>query len=127
MALESEPGDVVILTESLWHASFGGKAGRRMFTLNYLAQPTTAEHVESVRRWYEMNLRYMKEQQFSPRDWIYGEAFAAVTDLRCRRRQSTRKTKIPHLDKRKTSLEPDAMRAKPESTDAERPWGWNKG
>ena len=41
--------------------------------------------------------------------------------------EAVEEPKIPHLDKRKTSLEPDAMRAKPESTDAERPWGWNKG
>ena len=75
VALESNPGDVVIFTESLWHGSFGGKTGRRMFTLNFLAQPTTEEHMKSVRRWYEMDLELMKEQQFSSKNWIYGEDF----------------------------------------------------
>ena len=75
VALESEPGDIVVFTESLWHSSFGGKTGRQMFTLNFLASPTTEQHLESVRRYYEMDLELMKEQQFSSRDWIYGEDF----------------------------------------------------
>ena len=35
-AIESEPGDVVCFSHQLWHASFGGGSGRRMFTLNFL-------------------------------------------------------------------------------------------
>lgn len=35
-AIESEPGDVVFFSHQLWHASFGGCRGRRMFTLNFL-------------------------------------------------------------------------------------------
>ncbi len=34
-AIESEPGDVVFFSHQLWHASFGGASGRRMFTLNF--------------------------------------------------------------------------------------------
>ena len=34
-AIESQPGDVVFFSYQLWHASFGGRSGRRMFTLNY--------------------------------------------------------------------------------------------
>ena len=34
-AIESEPGDAVFFSHMLWHASFGGRAGRRMFTVNY--------------------------------------------------------------------------------------------
>lgn len=34
-SIESEPGDAVFFSVQLWHAAFGGKAGRRMFTLNY--------------------------------------------------------------------------------------------
>ena len=33
--IESEPGDVVFFSHQMWHSSFGGKAGRRMFTLNF--------------------------------------------------------------------------------------------
>ena len=34
MALETEPGDVVIFNHDLYHASFGGGKRRRMFTMN---------------------------------------------------------------------------------------------
>jgi Phytanoyl-CoA dioxygenase (PhyH) len=34
VALESQPGDVVAFNHNLMHASFGGSARRRMFTLN---------------------------------------------------------------------------------------------
>ena len=37
VALESQPGDAVFFSHQLWHAAFGGRAGRRMFTLNYMA------------------------------------------------------------------------------------------
>ncbi len=47
-ALESEPGDVVFTSENLWHASFGGRPGRRMFNMNYYENPTTAEQVQHV-------------------------------------------------------------------------------
>ena len=38
-ALESNPGDVVFFSHQLWHASFGGRSGRRMFTLNFMSSP----------------------------------------------------------------------------------------
>ena len=34
-AIESQPGDAVFFNHMLWHSSFGGRAGRRMFTLNF--------------------------------------------------------------------------------------------
>jgi len=33
--IESEPGDAVFFSHQMWHSTFGGKAGRRMFTLNF--------------------------------------------------------------------------------------------
>lgn len=37
-AIESQPGDVVFFSHQLWHASFGGRVGRRMFTLNFRSE-----------------------------------------------------------------------------------------
>ena len=34
-ALESDPGDVVFFSHQMWHASFGGRNGRRMISLNF--------------------------------------------------------------------------------------------
>ena len=33
--IKSEPGDAVFFSHQLWHSSFGGAVGRRMFTLNF--------------------------------------------------------------------------------------------
>ena len=40
-AAESQPGDVVMFDENLYHASFGGKTGRRMFTMCYANIPAS--------------------------------------------------------------------------------------
>ena len=38
--IESEPGDAVFFSHQMWHSSFGGKVGRRMFTLNFRSAQT---------------------------------------------------------------------------------------
>ena len=38
--IESEPGDAVFFSHQLWHASFGGRVGRLMFTLNFRSAET---------------------------------------------------------------------------------------
>jgi hypothetical protein len=75
MAVESDRGDVLIFTEAVWHGSFGGRTGRRMFTLNFMAKPETREQFEYVKALYKGDLEFMKEQQHTQRDWIYGEEF----------------------------------------------------
>ena len=37
--LESSPGDIVAFDHRLWHSSWGGKPGRRMFTFNWVRYP----------------------------------------------------------------------------------------
>ena len=49
-AVESRPGDVVLFDQHLYHGSFGGHVGRRMFTLNYYTAPQTAEAAAVFRR-----------------------------------------------------------------------------
>ena len=41
VALETQPGDLVLFTHNLKHASFGGSKRRRMFVLNLQAYPHT--------------------------------------------------------------------------------------
>ena len=50
--VESEPGDVVFFNQTIWHASFGGRAGRRMLALSYLPSPTNDEHRAYVKSLY---------------------------------------------------------------------------
>ena len=49
--LESQPGDAVFFSENLWHGSFGGSAGRRMFTLIYSAYPDTPQKWDWLREY----------------------------------------------------------------------------
>jgi len=80
-ALESDPGDVVFFNQSLFHASYGGRSGRRMFTLNFGAQPRETTDYENLRRVYEANVAKTKGQadgstrRYTPRDHIYSDAF----------------------------------------------------
>ena len=51
-ALETKPGDVVLFTHNLKHASFGGSKRRRMFVMNMQAYPhTPGAHAEVKAEW----------------------------------------------------------------------------
>ena len=73
--LESEPGDVVFFNQNLWHAAFGGRTGRRMFTMNFGAQPNKDAHIEYLKRQYEGNLRHVENMQHTQSGRIYEDAF----------------------------------------------------
>ena len=53
VALESRPGDVVVFTESLLHASFGGSAGRYQHAMTYVQTPVQEKDIAQVRGSYE--------------------------------------------------------------------------
>ena len=48
VALEIEPGDVIVFTEAMLHASFGGRPGRHQHAVSYFANPTTEAEIERV-------------------------------------------------------------------------------
>ena len=73
--LESRPGDLVMFDQNTWHASFGGKTGRRMFTLNFASKPNTPEHEAILRKTYAGNVAYTQTMQFTHSDRIYEDAF----------------------------------------------------
>jgi hypothetical protein len=56
VALISEPGDVVVFNHRTYHAAFGGAVGRRMFTMNFAAEPTTADAKDHLRTLYGFNI-----------------------------------------------------------------------
>ena len=41
--IESEPGDLIAFDPHIYHASFGGRVGRRMITVTFAAEPAGAE------------------------------------------------------------------------------------
>jgi hypothetical protein len=73
--LESNPGDMVCFNQNLWHASFGGEKGRRMFTLNFGEKPRTDDHIAYLKRTYESNLGFVKSMQHTQTGRVYEESF----------------------------------------------------
>lgn len=54
-ALETQPGDMVIFNHDLYHASFGGGARRRMFTMNLTRGCSTPEDLETLDRYVSVH------------------------------------------------------------------------
>jgi ectoine hydroxylase-related dioxygenase (phytanoyl-CoA dioxygenase family) len=73
--LESDPGDVVLFHQALWHASFGGGKQRRMFTLNFTAPAATDEEVALHRRLYDGHLRHQQNNPYRALDRVYPDGF----------------------------------------------------
>ena len=51
IAVETNPGDIVIFNHDLYHASFGGGTRRRMFTMNCTRHAKTQDDLELARRY----------------------------------------------------------------------------
>lgn len=65
LALETNPGDVVIFNHNLYHASFGGGDRRRMFTMNCTISPKTSEEQEQV-------CQYMRVHTLGSNNYVTG-------------------------------------------------------
>lgn len=77
--LESQPGDVVFFNQNLWHAAFGGRTGRRMFTLNFGAKPVADDHIAYLVRVYQSNLKHVEQMQYTQANRVYEDAFLQST------------------------------------------------
>ena len=67
--ITSEPGDVVFFDHRTWHSSFGGRTGRRMFTMNFASPITTDQQRERFLELHEKN------SATSPTGEVYSEPF----------------------------------------------------
>ena len=48
VALETEPGDVIVFTERVFHSAYGSKIGRLQITAEYNSNPTTDEQIAEI-------------------------------------------------------------------------------
>ncbi|HZH98896.1 MAG TPA: phytanoyl-CoA dioxygenase family protein [Fimbriimonadaceae bacterium] len=71
--LETHPGDVVFFDQNIWHSSFGGAVGRRMFTLNFGSTPTTEEQWTFLEQMYWGQIDHVRTRQLGRREWLYGQ------------------------------------------------------
>ena len=53
VALETEPGDVLVFTERVIHGAFGGGVGRHQICVSFVGDLKTDQHVDYVRQFYE--------------------------------------------------------------------------
>jgi len=65
IALESDPGDVVAFNHNLMHASFGGSAARRMFTLNLCSEARSEAEIRDLRDYINGHDRFWLEHLHS--------------------------------------------------------------
>ncbi len=50
--IETQPGDILVFPEELFHATFHGKAGRAQLAINFAANPVTEKQIEFVKSLY---------------------------------------------------------------------------
>ncbi|HEX8340113.1 MAG TPA: phytanoyl-CoA dioxygenase family protein [Tepidisphaeraceae bacterium] len=72
--LETQPGDLVIFDQNVWHASFSGRTGRMMFTLNYAITPQTDQAIAYALSMYEGQLEHVRQRQWQRRDHVFDAA-----------------------------------------------------
>lgn len=65
IALETEPGDLVVFNHNTKHASFGGSARRRMFTIN-LCQRYPDHKIQELRDYIAGGARFWVERAYGP-------------------------------------------------------------
>ena len=75
LTMTTAPGDVVFMDMNLWHASFGGHAGRRHLAVNFLAEPRTADHQAKLEKFHQDILRMIEHRQYSQPGRVFRDAF----------------------------------------------------
>lgn len=65
VALETQPGDVVVFNHNLMHAAYGGGTCRRMFTLNLSQRGETPEEIADLKEFIHSNARFWIEHAHS--------------------------------------------------------------
>jgi hypothetical protein len=91
--LESRPGDLVAFNHNLMHASFGGSARRRMFTLNLCRRCETPEEIADLERYIEAHARFWIDQ-------LHGDGMrrtASPLRMRHLRQVMEREGRLPEL------------------------------
>ncbi len=83
-SIESEPGDVVFFNQRLWHSSFGGKTGRRMFTLNFCVRPNIEEDFQTLNENYKAVQGMIKSAK-NPAGQVYSDSFHNSEDPKIQR------------------------------------------
>ena len=63
------------MDQNIWHSSFGGRPGRRAFTINFAENPTDPEQIAYFQAIHKFNLDYIKRAQHTQSAQVYGDSF----------------------------------------------------
>ena len=74
IALESNPGDLVLFNHNIMHGAFGGSTERRMFTLNLCRKAKTPEEIEDLENYIGALGRFFWVER------VYGSAMLETAD-----------------------------------------------
>ncbi|RYF31347.1 MAG: hypothetical protein EOO38_31640, partial [Cytophagaceae bacterium] len=66
VALESQPGDVLMFDHNLMHAAYGGSNQRRMFTLNLCKRVETEDEFTDLKGYIASNARFWIDHMHGP-------------------------------------------------------------
>lgn len=66
VALETQPGDVILMVSSLHHASFGGSGRRRRMGLNFCKRCETETELRELKTWIGEFARLWIDEMFLP-------------------------------------------------------------
>ena len=58
--LECDPGDLIIFTENIIHAAFGGKDGRYQHAINFCENPKSEELIAFTKDWYSRTVNLFR-------------------------------------------------------------------
>ena len=83
--LESQPGDVFFSDMNTWHASFGGRTGRRHLAVNFVPKPTTAADITMLKENHQGVLNFIQQLQYSRPGRVFSDAFLHSDRPRIRR------------------------------------------
>lgn len=78
-AIETNPGDLLIFNHNLFHSSFGGRDGRRMFTMNLVRHAATPDELKRVDDYVRI---HSPTAHGFTLGGMYGEAMLRTADAR---------------------------------------------
>ena len=68
-----------------WHASFGGRVGRRHLAVNFVPKPTTAADITLLKENHQGVLNFIQQLQYSRPGQVFSDAFLHSDRPRIRR------------------------------------------
>ena len=82
---ESQPGDVCFMDMNVWHASFGGRSGRRHLAVNFVPEPKKAADTDMLAQNHRVVLEAIEGYQYSRPQRIFTDDFLYSENPRIRR------------------------------------------